>query len=120
MNDCILHSAGEFNHSPAPLHAIYALQRTAPHVTAAASASLLPSAVQPPRRAPRSLSLGPFWYDTRSRGYEGSSPIDRAGAWCPGPPSINWVEEAFSEAYVITFNRNLAHLGDVLGSRCLI
>src|SRR5207244_518764 len=22
MNDCILHSAGEFNHSPAPLHAI--------------------------------------------------------------------------------------------------
>jgi Transposase. len=22
--------------------------------------------------------------DTRSRGYEGSSPIDRAGTWCPG------------------------------------
>jgi hypothetical protein len=51
-----------------------ALLRTAPHVTAAVSASIL------------SLSLGPFWYDTRSRGYEGSSPIDRVGAWCPGPP----------------------------------
>jgi hypothetical protein len=36
----------------------HALQRTAPHVTAAASAAAFPPTVQPPRRAPRSLSLG--------------------------------------------------------------
>ena len=36
----------------------YALQRTAPHVTAAASGLRLSAPVQPPRRAPRSLSLG--------------------------------------------------------------
>jgi hypothetical protein len=34
-----------------------ALQRTAPHVTAAASGLRLSATVQPPRRAPRSLSL---------------------------------------------------------------
>jgi hypothetical protein len=38
----------------------HALQRTAQHVTAAASASALPPTVQPRRRAPRSLSLGSF------------------------------------------------------------
>jgi hypothetical protein len=36
----------------------HALQRTAPHVTAAASGLRLSATVQPPRRAPRSLSLG--------------------------------------------------------------
>ncbi len=34
-----------------------ALQRTAPHVTAAASSLRLSATMQPPRRAPRSLSL---------------------------------------------------------------
>jgi hypothetical protein len=37
------------------------MQRTAPRVTAAASAATLPAAMQPPRRAPQSLisrSLG--------------------------------------------------------------
>jgi hypothetical protein len=36
----------------------HALQRTAPHVTAAASGLRLSATMQPPRRAPRSLSLG--------------------------------------------------------------
>jgi hypothetical protein len=36
----------------------HALQRTAPHVTAAASDLRLSPTVQPPCRAPRSLSLG--------------------------------------------------------------
>src|SRR5678815_1871537 len=34
MNDCSIHKAGELPRSPAPFHAIYALQRTAPAVTA--------------------------------------------------------------------------------------
>ena len=33
MNDCIFHRAGEFNNSPAPLHAIYAMERTADRCT---------------------------------------------------------------------------------------
>ena len=36
----------------------HALQRTAPHVTAPATAAAFPPTVQVPRRAPRSLSLG--------------------------------------------------------------
>jgi len=37
-----------------------ALQRTAPCVTAPASAAAFPPAMQVPRRTPRSLSLGSF------------------------------------------------------------
>jgi len=44
----------------------HALQRTAPHVTAAASGLRLSPTMQPPRRAPRSLSLGSLGGCSRS------------------------------------------------------
>src|SRR4051812_6228392 len=44
--------------APACSLANHALQRTAPHVTAPASATAFPPTVQVPRRAPWSLSLG--------------------------------------------------------------
>ena len=43
----------------------HALQRTAPHVTAPASAAALPPTMQVPRRAPLSLSLGSLGVFTR-------------------------------------------------------
>ena len=44
-----------------------ALQRTGPHVTAAASTTAFPPTMQVPRRAPRSLSLGSLGIATRPR-----------------------------------------------------
>ena len=56
MNDCLfIHKAGELPSSPAFFHVIYALQRTAPCVTAPASAAAFPHRL---RRPPKSLSLG--------------------------------------------------------------
>ena len=43
----------------------HALQRTAPCVTAPASAATFPPTVQVPRRTPRSLSLGSLGVATR-------------------------------------------------------
>ena len=43
----------------------HALQRTAPHVTAPASAAAFPPTVQVPRHAPRSLSLGSLGHSPR-------------------------------------------------------
>ena len=43
----------------------HALQRTAPCVTAPASAAAFPPAMQVPRRTPRSLSLGSLGVATR-------------------------------------------------------
>ena len=57
-NGVFFHKAGESTKThPHPLHAIYALQRTAPCVTAPASTAAFPPAMQVPRRTPRSLSL---------------------------------------------------------------
>ena len=54
----------------------HALQRTAPHVTAPASAAALPPTMQVPRRAPRSLSLGSF--GTKRRTYPQNPPNSSA------------------------------------------
>ena len=43
----------------------HALQRTAPRVTAPASTAAFPPAMQVPRRAPQSLSLGSLGVATR-------------------------------------------------------
>jgi hypothetical protein len=56
------------NRREAPQSPDHALQRTAPHVTAAASGLRLSATMQPPRRAPRSLSLrslGDFHAETQ-------------------------------------------------------
>ena len=59
MKNHLFHKVGELTSSPAPFHAIYALQRTAPAVTLAAhSATAFPPAAQPARQPPQSLSLG--------------------------------------------------------------
>ena len=60
----------EHSNKPSPNHA---LQRTAPCVTAPASAAAFPPAMQVPRRTPRSLSLGSLGH----KSYQACFVIDR-------------------------------------------
>ena len=65
-------SLGSTNRQEGPNHA---LQRTAPCVTAPASAAAFPPTMQVPRRTPRSLSLGSF-SPSRSEGENpGAEPV---------------------------------------------